>query len=106
MYASIASVMVPIWLIFKRSALQAFLPFAISIRFLFVASRSSPTRGIGQSLLNCVHASQSSCAKGSSSKTIGYLSISPWYSFIISDFDFISSFSDEELFPCALKPML
>mmetsp|Transcript_74640 Transcript_74640/g.216581 ORF Transcript_74640/g.216581 Transcript_74640/m.216581 type:complete len:227 (+) Transcript_74640:614-1294(+) len=41
--ASIASVIEPIWLTFKRSALHAFTSRALAIRFGFVTNKSSPT---------------------------------------------------------------
>jgi hypothetical protein len=67
--------------------LQAAFSSAILILLTFVAKRSSPTNSILQVLLNAVHASQSSCANGSSSRTIGYFSMSSLYKSDIAGFD-------------------
>ena len=75
-YADSASVMVPIWLIFSKRELHAVFSLASPMRSTLVARRSSPTSSTGHVLLNAVQDGQSSCAYGSSSRMIGYLSSS------------------------------
>lgn len=83
-YASNDSVIVPIWLIFNSNELHASFSLAVSIRSIFVASRSSPTISIGQFFLKTLQAAQSSSANGSSRRMIGYLSINERYRSAIS----------------------
>src|SRR3989338_4943737 len=76
--ASIDSVTVPIWLTFSNNALHAFSSSAFFILFILVTNKSSPTICIlsPNSVLNCCHPSQSSCAKPSSIEFIGNFLIS------------------------------
>lgn len=86
-HAAIDSVILPIWLIFNNSPVHASLSLAMLILSIFVARRSSPTSSTGQTFLNDFHASQSSSAKGSSSKIIGYFFNSERYRFWSSCFE-------------------
>lgn len=56
----------PIWLILRSNALHAFVSIAFLMRMGLVTVRSSPTTCPSYLAQKEVHASQSSCSKGSS----------------------------------------